>query len=685
VSESPAGCSLGVDIGGTFTDIVVLDDGRATFGKVLTTPHDPADALLAGSLDTLARAGVAPSSVRRVAHATTLATNVVLERTGVTMAFVTTKGFRSMLPLGRSSRGGDDRFDLFFEPDEPPVPLERCFEVPERLGPGGVVEEPLDERAAHEVGRRIAALGVDAVAVCLLHSYANPAHEQRLGAILAEHLPATSIVLSCEVWPEIREFDRAATTVLSAYVGPVMAGYLDDLGRRLREVGIDAPIHVADSSGGVMSAELASSRAVRTIESGPAAGVVSATGTGVAAGFTDLLSFDMGGTTAKAAVVRDGRPDLTYDFRVGGSASARGRGSGMLIKVPAVDLVEVGSGGGSVAWVDAAGALHVGPQSAGADPGPACYGQGGTQATVTDADLVLGYLAADEMAGGRVPLDITRAEAALQRAVAAPLGLSLIEAAWAVHELANALMGDAVHIVTVQRGIDPRRFTLVALGGAGPVHAARIAERFDVDRVLVPVGTGVGSAFGLLTSDVVTERSRAVLGLDLPAIEAVLAELEGRCRDDLGGDGHVERAADARYRGQGHDLTVDAPGGPVDKAWLDEVVERFHLRYAERYGTALRGPVELVAARVRLRQPHHSRSGSRIRPQVVGFGTQSARRRAWFGSGWVDAAVFDRGAVPERIVGPAIVHEPEATTVVPPSWVARVDAPGNLVMERDRG
>ena len=678
--------TLGVDIGGTFTDIVVVDDdGRATFGKILTTPRDPADALLAGSVETLARAGVAPSSVTRVAHATTLATNVVLERTGVTMAFVTTKGFRSMLPLGRSSRGGDDRFDLFFAPDEPPVPLERCFEVPERLGPGGVVEEPLDEDGAHDVGRQIAALGVDAVAVCLLHSYANPAHERRLAAILTEHLPATPIVLSCDVWPEIREFDRAATTVLSAYVGPIMAGYLDDLGRRLRDVGIDAPIHVMDSSGGVMSAELASSRAVRTIESGPAAGVVSATGTGLAAGFRDLLSFDMGGTTAKAAVVRDGRPDLTYDFRVGGSASARGRGSGMLIKVPAVDLVEVGSGGGSIAWVDAAGALHVGPQSAGADPGPACYANGGTKATVTDADLVLGYL--ETLASGA--LDTSRAEAALARDVGEPLGLSVVDAAWAVHELANALMGDAVHIVTVQRGIDPRRFTLVALGGAGPVHAARIAERFDVDRVIVPVGTGVGSALGLLTSDVVTERSRAVLGLDLPAIESVLADLEARCRDDLGGDGNVERAADARYRGQGHDLTVDAPGGPVDKAWLDEVVERFHIRYAERYGTALRGPVELVAARVRLRQPHHTRSGSRIGTERAGFGTQNegrARvRRVWFGDGWVDAAVFDRRAVPERIAGPAIVHEPEATTVVPPSWTARVDDHGNLVLERDRG
>ncbi|MCU1381172.1 MAG: hypothetical protein JWN29_4155 [Acidimicrobiales bacterium] len=684
---------LGVDIGGTFTDIVVVDDGgRATFGKLLTTPEDPAAAFVDGALDALARAGVAPADVTRVAHATTLATNVILERRGVPVAFVTTAGFRSLLTLGRASRTGDQRFDLFFDAEESPVPEDRCFEVPERLGPLGVVVEPLDETAAAAVVDRIAELGVASVAVCLLHAYANPVHERRLGELLEARLPGVPVVLSSEVWPELREHDRAATTVMSAYVGPVMAGYLDDLGRRLGAVGVRAPIHVMDSGGGVMSAALASRRAVRTIESGPAAGVVAAARTGARAGIGDVLSFDMGGTTAKAAVVRGGRPELTYDFRVGGSASGGGHGGGLPIKVPAVDLVEVGSGGGSIAWVDPAGTLRVGPRSAGADPGPACYGRGGTRPTVTDADLMLGYLDPAGVAGGSVLLHPDRSEAALQEHVAGPLGMSVLEAAAAVHDLANALMGDAVHIVTVQRGIDPRRFTLVALGGAGPMHAARIAERFAIDRVLVPVGTGVGSALGLLTTDVTTERSHALVApldaLDPAAVAALLAEVERACLADLEvgtDDVVVERSVDARYRGQGHDLNVGAPSGEVNAAWLAAVGDAFHARYAERYGSATPRPVEVVAVRVRVRQP--------VPPADVtvtgGEGRPPSKRPAWFADagGFVPTEVHHRDALAagDCVSGPAIVQEPEATVVVPPSWSATVDIRGDLMLERARG
>jgi N-methylhydantoinase A len=637
---------LGVDIGGTFTDVVVVDDvGRATFGKVLTTPADPAEAFLAGALDTLRRAGVDPGTVERVAHATTLATNVILERRGATVAFLTTKGFRNLLTLGRGTRMGDARFDLFFDADEAPVPDELCFEVPERIAPGGAVVEPLT--GAEAVVERIAAQRPDAVAVCLLHSYANDEHERALGRLLeARGVPA---VLSCDVWPELREHDRAATTLMSAYVGPVMAGYLDDLQRRLRDVGIDAPVHVMDSAGGVMSTRLAASRAVRTIESGPAAGVMAAARHG-----DDVLSFDMGGTTAKAAVVRHGRPDLTYDFRVGGDVS--GHHGGLLVKVPSIDLVEVGSGGGSLAWVDPGGRLRVGPRSAGAVPGPACYGRGGDRPTVTDADLVLGYLDA-ELAGG-VTLDRAAAERALQQHVADPLGTSVVEAAAAVHDLAVAQMGDAVHIVTVQRGIDPRRFTLVALGGAGPVHAARIAERFQIDRVIVPVGVGVGSAIGLLTTDLTTERSQAVVG-DLD-----FAVLEAACRDDLGVGGDVERFVDARYRGQAHDLTVPADG------WEDG----FRRRYAERYGSATERPVELVAARVRMRVPV-----PKADLRIDAAPSTTSKRPAWFPElgGFVETEVHHGRADAQ---GPAILQDREATTVVPPGWTATNDR--DLVLTR---
>ncbi|MGV9777116.1 hydantoinase/oxoprolinase family protein, partial [Streptosporangium sp. NPDC003464] len=592
--------SIGVDVGGTFTDAVLSGpDGEMTVAKCLSTHDDPADGIVAAVTAVLGRTD--PSAVTRVVHATTLATNAVLERRGVRVAYVTTLGFRSAVPLGRYARVEEDRYDLRFDPPAPPVAAEDCFEVPERIGSRGQVLRPLDEAAVARVGAEIARRGVTAVAVCLLHSYANPAHERRVAEILGAVVP--TVVISSEVWPELREYERATTTIMSAYVGPVMTGYLRRLSARLAGLGITAPVHVMDSGGGVMSAELAARRAVATIESGPAAGVLAA----AASGYPDVISFDMGGTTAKTCVIRDGRPEITHEFHVGGKGSFGGRraGTGVPIKTPAVDLAEVGAGGGSVAWLDPAGALRVGPRSAGSEPGPACYGLGGGEPTVTDANLVLGYLDPASFAGGTVPLSPELAGKAVDQHLAGPLGVSRAEAAHAVHEIANASMGSAVHVVTVQRGINPAGSVMVAFGGAGPMHAARVAARFGISTVHVPARCGVGSAAGLLTGDLSTDRVLSALDAD-PA--QVFADLAAAAALDLGLSPDspgvsVTRSADLRFVGQAHELTVPWSDSPA------ELAGRFSARYRQVYGIAQEGPTEIVSYRVRLTQAARHTSG----------------------------------------------------------------------------
>ncbi|RFU37808.1 hydantoinase/oxoprolinase family protein, partial [Actinomadura logoneensis] len=662
--------TLATDVGGTFTDVVLTGpDGRVVVAKTLTTPDDPAEGLLRGVRRVLADAAVAPREVTRFVHATTLATNVILERTGVPVAFVTTEGFRSMLALGRRARVEEDRYDRYYRQPEPPVPLSHTFTVPGRIDASGAVLTPLDEAAAADVAGRVAALGVAAVAICLLHSYLNPVHERRLAEIVAARLPdGTPVVASCDVWPEMGEYERATTTLMSAYVGPVMAAYLRGLQERLRGCGIVAPVRVMESAGGVLPARLAADRAVHTIESGPAAGVVAAARLGARRGIADLVCFDMGGTTAKAGLVRGGRPGVTHEFQVGGKGSHGGRrpGTGVPIKIPAIDLAEVGSGGGSIAWADA-GTLRVGPRSAGADPGPACYGRGGTLPTVTDADLVLGYL--DPAGFGGFRLDAALARAAIEEHVARPLGVDVTGAAAAIHDIAGAQMGDAVHVVTVRRGIDPRGFTLVALGGAAPTHAAGLAARFGIGRVLVPPNAGVGSAAGLLHADLAVERARTFLAPvarltscsgsreALGDLTALLAELERSARADLaaddtngtdsadgpdgpdgtdgtdGTDGAVVvRSVGIRFVGQAHAFTVELSAGPVTPETVQRAAEEFYKRYHESYGIDLRDPAELTTARVRVTLP----GGDPPAPRPVPVPSPPASRRVRLPGGWTD-------------------------------------------------
>ncbi|GAA2574950.1 hydantoinase/oxoprolinase family protein [Actinomadura fulvescens] len=688
--------TLASDVGGTFTDVVLTgDDGRIRVAKTLTTPEDPAIGLLRGVRQVLDAAGVAPARVGRFVHATTLATNVILERTGVPVAFVTTEGFGSMLALGRQARVEEDRYDLAYAQPEPPVPLSRTFTVPERIGANGEVLRPLDEEAAGRVAERIAGLGVSAVAICLLHSYLNPAHERRLAEVIAARLPAgTPVVESAAVWPELGEYERATTTLMSAYVGPVMASYLDRLGEGLAGLGVTAPIHVMESAGGVLPAALAASRAVYTIESGPAAGVIAAARQGAGRGLADLISFDMGGTTAKAGLVRGGRPGITHEFQVGGKGSFGGRrpGTGVPIKVPAIDLAEVGSGGGSIAWVDA-GTLRVGPRSAGADPGPACYGRGGGLPTVTDADLVLGYLDPDGF--GEFHLSAELARQAIAEHVAGPLGVDVVQAAAAIHDIANAQMGAAVHVVTVRRGIDPRGFTLVALGGAAPTHAARLAERFGIGRVLVPPQAGVGSAVGLLHADLAIERARTFLApaatlVSCSASRDTLGELAGvfdglerAARADLsaGDEATAVRSVGVRFIGQAHAFTIELPPGRITPETVQRATEEFYKRYHESYGIDLRDPVEITIARVRVVLP----SGSPALPRADTLESVTPRtREIWLDGAYTVVRVLERAACPvgEELPGPCVITEPQCSLLVPPGWRGIVDEHGAILLER---
>ncbi|MEV2266350.1 hydantoinase/oxoprolinase family protein [Nonomuraea africana] len=663
---------IGVDVGGTFTDVVLrAPHGEMSVVKCLSTAGDPLSAIMSGIAQVLGN--VTPAMVTRVVHATTLATNAVLERTGARVAFVTTRGFRSLIPLGRYARVEEDRYDLRFTPPVPPVAAEDCFEVDERVGADGAVLTPLSPDSVRRAAREIAARGITSAAVCLLHSYANPAHERQVAELLREFVP--DVVTSSEVWPELREYERATTTIMSAYVGPLMASYLTRFQAGLSALGITAPVYVMESGGGVMSAGQAARRAVATIESGPAAGVLAASLTG----HPDVISFDMGGTTAKACVIRNGRPEITHEFHVGGKGSFGGRraGTGVPVRTPAIDLAEVGAGGGSIAWVDVAGALRVGPRSAGSSPGPACYGLGGSAPTVTDANLVLGYLSPRSFTA--FPLSAELAEKAVDR-VAGTLGVTREAAAHAVHEIVGATMGSAVHVVTVQRGIDPRGFVLVAFGGAGPMHAARVAERFGIDTVVVPALCGVASAAGLLAGELSTERVLSALSAQDP--DAVFAGLEAAARADLGvardaADVRVERSVDVRFRGQAHELTV--PWGPsVDSA--------FFLRYQQVYGIAQEGEIELVSFRLRLTVPAGDGSPGPPGTREGPAGERAATRLAYFAEcgGYVDVPVLTRATM-GAARGPAIVEDPESTIVVPPGWSAAPAPDGSVTLIREAG
>jgi N-methylhydantoinase A len=685
-------CVLGADIGGTFTDVVLTrGDGRMHVAKQLTTPDAPEESVLEVVKRVLDEAGVDASSVSRVVHGTTLATNAVIERKGARVAFVTSEGFGDLLRIGREARVEDDRYDLHFDPAPPPLGREATFEVRERMSARGEVLEAFDEASAREAAMGISKLAPEAVAICFLHSYANADHEERMEEMLREVVPGIRVIPSSRVHPEMREFDRASTTLFTAEVAPLMASYLERLGKGLSGMGIDAPLQIMESSGGVMSAEVAAERAVATLESGGAAGVMAAARFAEFYDQPRVISFDMGGTTAKAGVIRDGKPAVVRELHVGGRGSFGGRraGTGMPIKTPTIDLAEVGAGGGSIAWLDPEGILRVGPQSSGADPGPACYARGGRAPTVTDANLVLGYLSPEGFASGSFDLDPDAARRAIEEEIAKPLGTSVERAAWAIHEAANANMASAIHVVTVQRGLDPRNHTLIAFGGAGPMHVVGVANHFGIGQVIAPPEAGVASAIGMQSTDLTAEHGQTHLvradALLPEEAERLFSLVEAAARRKMGIEEDVEgliieRLLDTRFVGQAHEVAI-----PVsDVASLSDVPDRFRDRYRELYGVAPKGQIEFAAIRVRLRLPVD-------RPPVVdgreaGSSVVDARERpAHFDSEESVATKVVRRAqlgFGTEMDGPVIVEGPVDTTVVPPGWRMRVDEVGSLLLTR---
>jgi N-methylhydantoinase A len=667
---------VGVDIGGTFTDLVLVgDDGTLATRKVSSTPPDYAEGIVAGLSGLLAEAGVRPSAVVEVVHGTTVATNAIVEGRGARTALITTEGFRDVLDLRRIRVPA--LYDLFWEKPPPLVPRRLRFEVAERIGPRGEVWRALDGRSLGCALDAVRRAEVEALAICLLHSYANPAHERRVAEAAAEALPGVYVTCSSDVLPEIREYERTSTTVVNAYVGPIVARYLRAIEARLRDIGVPAPLLVMQSNGGVMSAADAVARPAYIVESGPAAGVTAAARLGARSGAPSLLTLDMGGTTAKASIVEDGQPFRTSEYEVGGGinlSSQLVKGGGYALKLPLIDVSEIGAGGGSIVWIGEGERLQIGPRSAGADPGPACYRRGGTEPTVTDAHVVLGYLNPDALAGGGVPIDAEAARRVLAERVAARLGLEPLEAAYGVHRVAAATMVRAVKAVSTYRGRDPRSFALLAFGGSGPLCAVELARALGVRRVIVPPAAGVFSAFGLLASSVEQQLVRTLFrrASELGAEELAEAFAELAARATAGAD--VKRAVDLRYSGQAYELTVPVPGGPIDVAGLVEAFGREHLRvYGHR---AASDPVDLINLRV-VATIRPARD-----PPMPPPGCAPRRDRpAYFGRqhGLVTTPVVSRADLPAR--GPFVLEEYDCTCVVPPDATAALDAWGNVVVQ----
>ncbi|MBO0736739.1 MAG: hydantoinase/oxoprolinase family protein [Alphaproteobacteria bacterium] len=680
---SQARAVIGVDTGGTFTDVILLDpaSGRLHAAKTPSSPDDPSRSFIAGVGMMLAKAGLAGAAVARVLHGTTVATNLILEGKGSPTALLTNAGFKYVLEIGRQDIPRRSSLFAWVKPKRP-VPPQAIFEVGGRIDADGSEIEPLDEFAVVDAARAIGAEGIRAVAVVFLHSYADPAHERRAGEILHSLLPDALVSLSSEVLPVFREYERSMTTALNAQVMPLVASYVARLERQIAAHGIAAPLLMMKSSGGVIGAARAQDRPVETVLSGPAAGAVGAAFIGAAAGYHNLIGIDIGGTSADIGLIQDGAPGLTDKGHIGDWPLA----------LPMIDLATIGAGGGSIARYSLEGALTVGPQSAGAEPGPACYGRGGVEPTVTDAHLVLGHLP-PSLLGGAFTLDPEAARRAIATRIAAPMGLALEDAARGVLAIVDNHMTGAIRVVSVERGHDPRDFVLVPFGGAGPLHGGTLARLLGIKTVLVPPAPGVTSALGLLVSNLKTEFSRTCLerppDYDIDRIAVAYGALEAEALAWLDAEDvppearHMVRQASLRYRHQGFELTVPWPAGPVDGAGLAAAIAAFHHRHQRLYTFAQEDtPVELVTLRV-------DAAGVFPPPQLPDLppgGNPGAaivgHQAIWFAEDRVDAPIYDRARLGagDRIGGPAIITQLDATTLLLPDQTAEAHPLGSLVV-----
>ena len=691
---APQTYRIGVDIGGTFTDIVLLSyDGQETaIGKVLTTPHEPALAVMDGVKALLHRQGLTPDQVSQLVHGTTLITNAIIERKGAKTGLITTAGFRDALEIGRERRY--DIYDISLENPEPLVPRRLRREVTERLDHTGQVLTPLDPGDVQRAVQALVDEGVEALAVCLLHSFRNPVHERLVKQIVAQHFPQLACSLSCEVMPEIREYERTSTTVANVYVQPLARRYLDQLNRDLRALGLPRDISIMLSNGGITSCDIASEYPIRLIESGPAAGALAASFYSRRKQLDRVISFDMGGTTAKICLIDQGQPMLTTDFEAARVYRFK-KGSGLPLKVPVIEMIEIGAGGGSIARVDGLGLLKVGPDSAGSEPGPVCYSRGGTEPTVTDADLVLGYLSPDYFLGGQMALDLEAAKRAIASKIAGPLKVDLMRAAWGIHQVVNENMANAARMHLVEKGRDPRGADLIAFGGAGPVHAYRVAERLKCRTLVCPLAAGVTSAFGMLTAplafDFVQTYVTTLAALDFVALEQLYTDMEARGRRMLtaagvAGDITLSRSADMRYVQQGFEIRVPLPSARLTPEAVPALRHAFAEEY-ERLYKRLNPGVEIEVVNWRL-------IASGPPPQITlqhspkpGLSLNAAKkggRQVYFPEyeNFAPCVVYDRYLLPigEVFSGPAVVEERECTVVIGPHATACVDEEQNLMI-----
>jgi N-methylhydantoinase A len=693
-SDNPGQLRIGVDIGGTFTDLVIhTPDGRLVKRKLSSTPDDYARAIVDGIV---AAVGDAAIGIDEIVHATTVATNAILERQGARTALITTEGFRDILELRRIRIPLS--YDLGWEKPPPLVDRALRFEVSERLDHLGKSLTDLDTNSLNAMVDAVADANVEAIAVCLIHAYRNAGHERQIGEALRARLPDCPVSLSSAVLPEIQEFERTSTTVVNAYVQPLIAHYLGTLRDRLRAREVTAPILVMQSNGGLVPASTAAERPVTIIESGPAAGVVAATKVAAACGLDNVITLDMGGTTTKASIIENGGILRARDYEVGGSISVSSRlvrGGGYLLRIPVIDISEVGAGGGSIAALDRAGALRVGPRSAGASPGPACYGLGNDQPTVTDANLVLGYLHDGSLAGGALEVDKRLAERAVQDHLATPAGLSTLDAAHGVHEIVNSNMVRAIKTVSVERGRDPAHFALMAFGGAGPIHAAGIAETLNIQRIVVPPAPGLFSAFGLLHADVEHHATQTVLtetaGANLDVLRNTVTAMSTMLKDKIRAEGFADEAvslslfADMRYAGQSSELMVPLPTAELDQktiaaaeAAFEEEFERLYQhRGAQKKFELVNLHAIATVQRDILREGTWETASAASGP--------NAHRLVYFGPeiGSLDTRLIRRDALSQIATpGPLIVEEYDSTVVVPPAWQATLDARDNIILER---
>jgi len=678
-----AGCVVAIDVGGTFTDIALadLDTGQLWTSKTPTTPHDQSQGFATGVAKILQQADKTPGDVVATLHGSTVATNMIIERKGSPLALLTTVGCRYVLHIGRHDVPKSAHMYLWVKPPRLVTP-EHIYEIPERLAHTGVVQEPLDEAACIALLRRLQEQRFPVIAISLLHAYANPVHEQRLKALCAQYLPDTPFSVSSEVLPQFREYERTMATVLNAYVLPHVGSYYGRLDRRMHDMHIHAPLLIMKSNGGMASATAAAAQPVLTVLSGPAAAVVGAMAVARQAGFTRCISIDVGGTSADVCLAEEDKPTLTTEGEI----------ADLPLPFPMIDVHSLGAGGGSIARLTASGSLQVGPESAGADPGPVCYDQGGREPTITDAHLVLGRLGAD-LLGGELRLHRDKAYAAIAERIAGPLHLSVEAAAHGMLEILHNTMAGAIRAISIERGYDPRDFVLLACGGAGPLHAGRLAELLEMPTVLIPRYSGVLSTLGLLHSDIKNDYVRTMLqrhnAFDLTALNAAFSDLTTHARAWLSAEGiapgvqRLERFADLRYANQGYELTVSLPDGLLTETTLAQTLATFHQEHQRLYTYASPElPVELVNLRVSASGPARP---WRFQPLPGANGTPPPGTRAVYFptvGGFVECSVYDYATLPSgaSLTGPAIITQDLSTIVVQPQHRMHLDSYGNIIM-----